>query len=115
MPSDLFERMAACAECRELAVDYGMSLTDSRRPGADPRHWELRLTTTRIDLDDHLIAAHPAWLPDRQPGCGICESWRAHYAIGPIVELEAWHRAEHLCEPLREICVPGLNKLGFLM
>ncbi|MFI6341105.1 hypothetical protein [Streptomyces sp. NPDC050535] len=115
MPCQLIERMAVCDGCRTLAVEYGMNLIGSRRHGADPRHWGLALTTSRIDLDDHLIAVHSAWLPDRQPDCDVCEAWRAEYAIGPIVELEAWHRAWHLCEPLREVCTPGNHELTHLM
>lgn len=76
MPCELIERMAACDDCRNLAVDYGMYLIGSRRYNADPRHWGLHLTTTRIHLDNHLITAHAAWLPDRQPDCGTCEAWR---------------------------------------
>ncbi|MCX4400173.1 hypothetical protein OG887_43740 (plasmid) [Streptomyces sp. NBC_00053] len=72
MPCELIERMAACDDCRNLAVDYGMNLTGSRRHNADPRHWELPLTLTRVHLDDHLITAHAAWLPDQQPDCGVC-------------------------------------------
>ncbi|MER6499192.1 hypothetical protein ABT218_07300 [Streptomyces sp. NPDC001455] len=107
--------MSACADCRELAVEYGLALTGSRRPNANPRRWDLPLTTTRVRLDDHLITTHPAWLPDRQPGCDICEAWRADYVIGPMDEAEALHRVEHLCEPLREICTPGRNELADLM
>jgi hypothetical protein len=112
---DVMARMSACADCRELAVEYGLALTASRRPGADPRHWDLLLVTTRIHLDDHLIAAHSAWLPDRHPDCGICGTWRAVHVIGPMEWAEALHRAEHLCEPLRDICIPGRNKLADLM
>ncbi|MFI2620485.1 hypothetical protein [Streptomyces sp. NPDC018584] len=112
---ELIERMAACDECRKVAVEYGMNLIGSRRRGAEPHHWGLRLTTSRIHLDDHLILTHSEWLPERQPDCEVCESWREHYAIGPIVELEAWHRAEHLCEPLQEICTPGDFRITTLM
>lgn len=32
-----------------------------------------------------------------------------------MVVSEAWHRAEHLCEPLREICTPGDFRITTLM
>lgn len=112
---DLIERMAACDECRKLAVEYGMNLIGSRRRGAKPRDWGLPLTTSQTALDDHLILTHSEWLPERQPGCKVCESWRAYCAIGPMVVSEAWHRAEHLCEPLREICTPGDFRITTLM
>ncbi|MFE3152228.1 hypothetical protein ACFXJ6_37225 [Streptomyces sp. NPDC059218] len=115
MPCELIKRMAACDDCRNLAVDYGMNLIGSRRRNADPRHWELPLTLTRVHLDDHLIAAHATWLPDRQPDCGVCETWRKEHTIGPIHEAEALHRAWHLCEPLREACTPGNFELTHLM
>ncbi|MGW1659343.1 hypothetical protein [Streptomyces atratus] len=66
--------MAACDDCRNLAVDHGINLIGSLRPGADPRDWGLPLTTTRIHLDDHLVTAYAAWLPERQPDCGTCEA-----------------------------------------
>ncbi|MEU3447236.1 hypothetical protein AB0H29_08395 [Streptomyces thermolilacinus] len=115
MPCDIIERMAACGDCRTLAVDYGMTLTDSRRPGAPRRDWELPLTTSRVRLDTHLITAHGAWLPERQPDCDVCEAWRTAHLIGPIEEAEALHRAWHLCAPLREICTPGKHEIGYLM
>ncbi|GAA1328188.1 hypothetical protein GCM10009647_066250 [Streptomyces sanglieri] len=115
MPCELIERMAACDDCRNLAVDYGMNLIGSRRHNADPRHWELPLTLTRVHLDEHLITAHAVWLPDRQPDCGICETWREEHTIGPIHEAEALHRTWHLCEQLREICTPGNHELTHLM
>lgn len=70
MPCELIECMAACDDCRNLAVDHGINLIGSLRPGADPRDWGLPLTTTRIHLDDHLVTAYAAWLPERQPDCG---------------------------------------------
>jgi hypothetical protein len=114
MPCELIERMAACDDCRNLAVDYGMTLIRSRR-GAHPREWELDLTLTRLRLDDHLIAVHATWLPDRQPDCGECREWHDEHTIGPIHEAEALHRAWHLCEPLRKICTPGNHELTHLM
>ncbi|MFB7592336.1 hypothetical protein [Streptomyces sp. NPDC056169] len=115
MTNELIQRMAACGDCRKLAVDYGTNLIISRRPGADQRHWELPLTSTGIRLDDHLITEHAEWLPDRQPDCNVCELWREDYKIGPIEMAEALHRAWHLCEPLREICTPGNHQLTRLM
>lgn len=115
MPSELIQRMAACGACRTLAVDYGMNLTASRRRGADPRDWDLPLTTTRVNLEDHLITEHAAWLPDRQRDCEVCEAWRLDHAVGPVQEAEALHRAWHLCEPLREVCTDGRNALTYLM
>ncbi|WP_275466341.1 hypothetical protein [Streptomyces noursei] len=116
MPCELLGRMAACGDCREVAVEYGLALIGSRRHGADPRAWELPLTSTRLHLDDHLITAHAAWLPDRQPDCDVCGAWREDYdAIGPICEAEALHRAWHLCAPLREVCTPGNHELTHLI
>ncbi|WP_332010935.1 hypothetical protein [Streptomyces uncialis] len=115
MPCQLIERMAACDDCRTFAVDYGLNLINSRRPGANPRDWEMPLTLTRIHLDDHLITAHAEWLPERRPGCDTCEAWRGDHTIGPIDEAEALHRAWHLCEPLQEVCAPGVHELTYLM
>lgn len=112
---NLIERMSACGHCRRLAVEYGINLTGFRRRGANPRDWELPLTTAQIELNDHLITVHAVWLPDRQPDCDTCNAWRSDRPIGPIEEAEALHRAWHLCEPLREICTYGNNGLSYLM
>ncbi|MFG2142604.1 hypothetical protein ACGFRG_00135 [Streptomyces sp. NPDC048696] len=115
MSCEIVERMAACGACRTLAVDYGLNLINSRRHGANPRDWELPLTTARIELDHHLITVHAAWLPERQPGCDVCEVWRGDHVIGPMDEAEALHRAWHLCEPVRAVCTPGNHELTRLM
>ncbi len=115
MPREIIERMAACDDCRTLAVDYGTNLIGSRRHGAKPRDWELPLTAAGIHLDDHLITVHSAWLPDRQPNCDVCKLRRESHTIGPIEEAEALHRAWHLCEPLREVSTPGNHELIHLM
>lgn len=115
MLCDIIQRMATCADCRPLAVKYGMALTDSRRHNANPRDWQMRLITTRMHLDDHLITVHSAWLPDRQQGCDVCEAWREASTDEPIQASEADHRAWHLCAPLREVCVPGNDDLMHLM
>ncbi|MEU5234001.1 hypothetical protein AB0G82_32705 [Streptomyces anulatus] len=109
MASELIQKMHACAECRLLAVDYGLELIASRRPRADPRDHGLRLTVRRLKLDEHLISTHAAWLPDRQPNCVVCDAWTEDHTISPIEEAEALHRAWHLCEALREICYDGRN------
>jgi hypothetical protein len=113
--NDLIQRMTACGDCRTLAVAYGMNLLNSRRPGANPRDWGLRTTETLLDLDDHLIAEHAEWLPGRRPDCDICEDWRRDNTHGPLDVSEARHRAWHLCEPLRQVCVPGGHALTELM
>ncbi|MEU0633040.1 hypothetical protein [Streptomyces sp. NPDC005989] len=40
---------------------------------------------------------------------------RTEHTIGPIHEAEPLHRAWHLCEPLREICIPRNHKLTHLL
>ncbi|MGW5816511.1 hypothetical protein [Streptomyces noursei] len=115
MPCQLIQKMRACGDCRTLAVDYGMNLIGSRRHGADPRDWDLPLTSTQLHLDDHLITTHAAWLPDRQADCDICGAWREDHTVGPIHEAEALHRAWHLCEPLRAVCTPGNHELTYLI
>ncbi|MER6316944.1 hypothetical protein ABT237_24735 [Streptomyces sp. NPDC001581] len=72
------------------------------------------LTVTRIALDDHLITVHTSWLPDRQPDCHSCKTWREDHTTGPIHEAEALHRTWHLCEPLRDIRTPGNHELTHL-
>ncbi|MFF5860348.1 hypothetical protein ACFY8B_32825 [Streptomyces sp. NPDC012751] len=115
MPSDLIQRMQGCGDCRTLAVEYGTTLISSRRPRAKDRDWELPLVRTRVELEDHLAVEHAVWLPDRVPGCGICEDWRSEPTDGPLEEAEALHRAWHLCEPLRDICTPGDHGITDLM
>ncbi|MGW1410148.1 hypothetical protein [Streptomyces sp. NPDC002403] len=112
MPCELIERMAACDDCRNLAVDHGRNPIGSLHPGADPRDWALPLATTPIRLDDHLITAHAARLPDRQPDCGTCEAWHKDHTIGPIHEAEAAPRLA----PVRaaaEDPPPGTTSWGF--
>lgn len=57
MPCELIERMAACDDCRILAVDYDMNMISSLGFNAAPHDWGLPLTTSRIHLDDHLRGA----------------------------------------------------------
>ncbi|WP_405444503.1 hypothetical protein OG350_37570 [Streptomyces achromogenes] len=115
MPSDLIQHMQGCGNCRTLAVEYGTTLISSRRPRARERDWELPLVTTRVELEDHLVAEHAVWLPGRVAGCGTCEAWYCGPTDGPLEEAEALHRAWHLYEPLREICTPGNHGITDLM
>lgn len=113
--TDLIQRMAACPDCRTLALGYGTNLVRSRQWNTNPRDWGLPLAVTRGRLDDHLVSAHAEWLPERQPGCDACEAWSERYAIGPITEGEALHRTWHLCAELRDACTSGGRALTVLI
>ncbi len=115
MPCQLIQKMRACGGCRTLAVEYGMTLSGSRRRGANPRDWDLPLTMTRLALESHLITEHTAWLPGRASDCDTCEAWRSDHPVGPIEEAEARHRAWHLCAPLRAICTGSHRDLSYLI
>ncbi|MFD8919423.1 hypothetical protein ACFV0Y_16590 [Streptomyces sp. NPDC059569] len=115
MPSLFIEKLRSCGDCRKLAVAYGLDLAASRRPGAEARDWGLRLTVAWLDLEYHLTDEHAEWLPGRYPECDTCESWRSDLAVGPIQEVEALHRAWHLCEPLRGVGADSIRDLCYLM
>ncbi|MFJ4908515.1 hypothetical protein ACIQCR_16955 [Streptomyces sp. NPDC093249] len=97
MITDGITRMGGCGECRTLALRHVSHLRESRCRGAD-RCWMRAADESRWELVEHLLAAHPDWLPDWDETCGGCQDLRAEGPdeAGFDPSTRAAHRAGHL-------------------